>query len=195
MPLKANGYQRVRVDVLYSAIVQQQLILVRISYYVAVIITLVPTLHVMAHMLITRVNVFKHTNTIGPQPLSSAERWDHITKRWTALPPMHHGRAWHAMVVVPKIGVICAGGIADKSVVLDSVEIYDQQHNAWKVMGMRLHSHTQALTCCCCQTLLFGETISNFAALPLIISNRCMEITNCNSPSYTVIFQLSIIFV
>jgi hypothetical protein len=81
------------------------------------------------------------------KPLATAERWDHTNQRWSPISSMHGGRAWHAAVFVPKIGVIVTGGVASNSVILDTVEILDPTTNEWRVMeGWKLpiptHRHS-----------------------------------------------------
>eukprot|EP01046_Picozoa_sp_COSAG06_P036774 COSAG06_NODE_4086_length_4588_cov_57.562932_2_plen_519_part_00 len=70
--------------------------------------------------------------------LSSAELWNPATQKWTALPPMVHGRSSAAACVLPNGRVAVVGGAGTHGVARRDGEVYDPVKGEWEPLGAEM---------------------------------------------------------
>jgi hypothetical protein len=78
----------------------------------------------------------------GDTVLRTAELWDPATQKWTALPPMAHGRVYLAACVLPSGRVAVVGGVGTDGVSRKDGEVFDPVKCEWEPLGAEMaHEH------------------------------------------------------
>jgi hypothetical protein len=80
--------------------------------------------------------------------LNTAELWDPATQKWTALPPMVHGRSDHAACMLPSGRVAVVGGVGTDGVDRMDGEVFDPVKREWEPLGAEMaqkHPNTSTL--------------------------------------------------
>ncbi|GIX96054.1 beta-scruin [Caerostris darwini] len=80
-------------------------------------------------------------------PLRSGHSFDLASKKWRKLPKMRHSRMYHGTAALQgKIYVV--GGKDETDNMLDSVEVYDPEKNAWYELNSHLDSPSMGVGVC-----------------------------------------------
>eukprot|EP01046_Picozoa_sp_COSAG06_P056190 COSAG06_NODE_10553_length_1660_cov_1.100577_2_plen_176_part_00 len=91
------------------------------------------------------IQIFEHVNgcqrEVGPC-CNTAELWDPATQKWSALPPMAHGRTKATACVLPsgRVAVVGGTGPCAHDRLRTDGEVYDPVKRKWEPLGAELAS-------------------------------------------------------